>query len=212
MKKFIHTKFWIATAIASLSLTTIACDKEGDSYGVSTITYFPSFELVDGEDVVVEVGDEFVPNVIVREGDKELEPTIDSNVDSDVPGVYNVSYAAVNSDGYTGSAEQKVVVYDPSIVPTNVAGNIVDVNNAARTGTIKLVPGTTNIYLGSDMAFGGVFPLYFQMDGDEMTVVPQAFPSAFGVSGVVASYNPATKRFSVLIQPQGFAYTFQLSQ
>jgi hypothetical protein len=212
MKKFIHTKFWIAIGIASLSIISFSCDPDGDSVGVSTITYFPSFELVDGESVVIEVGDEFVPDAIVKEGENELTPVIDNGVDSDVPGIYSVLYSAVNSDGYTGSATQEVVVYDPSIVPTDVRGNIVDVNNSSRTGTITLVPGTTNLFLGSDMAFGGVFPLYFQMDGDEMTVIPQPFPSAFGVSGVEASYNPATKRFSVLILPQGFAYTFQLSQ
>lgn len=210
MKKFIHNKCGIAIGVVLLSVISVACDPDGDSYGVSTITYFPSFELVDGENVVVEVGENFVPNAIVKEGESNLEPTIDSNVDSDVPGIYSVSYSAVNSDGYTGSASQEVVVYDPSIVPTDVSGDIVDVNNSARTGEISLVPGTTNIFYGSDMAFGGVFPLYFQMDGDELTVIPQQFPSAFGVSSVDASYNPVTKRFSVLINPQGFAYTFQL--
>lgn len=211
MKKFIHTKLRIAIGIVSLSVISFACD-DGDSVGISTITYFPSFELPDGENVVIEVGDEFVPTAIVKEGENELTPTINSSVDSDAPGVYAVTYSAVNSDGYTGSASQEVVVYDPSITPTNVAGSIVDTNNSARTGTITLVPGTTNIYLGSDMGFGGVFPLYFQMDGDEMTVIPQTFAAGFGVEEVEASYNPGTKRFSVLIQPQGFAYTFQLTQ
>lgn len=210
MKKFIHTKFWIAISIVSLSIVSTACDPEGDSYGVSTVTYFPSFELVDGETVVVELGDEFVPNAIVKEGENQLEPTIDSNVDTDEPGIYNVNYSAVNSDGYAGVKTQKVVVYDPSIVATDVTGDIVDVNNANRTGTITLVPGTTNIFLGSDMAFLGVFPLYFQMDGDVMTVIPQTF--AQGQTGAVVSYDPGTKRFTVKVIPAGFTYTFQLTQ
>jgi hypothetical protein len=212
MKKFIHNKFSIAIAIVALSIISFACESEGDSVGVSTVTYFPSFELPDGESTVITVGEEFVPNAIVKEGDNQLTPAIENGVDSDVPGIYTVLYSAVNSDGYTGSATQEVIVYDPSIVPTDVTGNIVDVKNAARTGTITLVPGTTNLFLGSDMAFGAVFPLYFQMDGDEMTVIPQQFPAAFGVSSVDASYDPSTKRFSVLINPQGFAYTFQLTQ
>jgi hypothetical protein len=212
MKKIIHNKFRIAIGIVALFMISFACESEGDSFGVSTLTSFPSFELPDGESTVITVGEEFIPTAIVMEGENELTPTIDNGVDSDAPGIYTVLYSAVNSDGYTGSATQEVIVYDPAIVPTDVRGNIVDTNNAARTGTITLVPGTTNLFLGSDMGFGGVFPLYFQMDGDEMTVIPQPFPATFGVTSVEASYNPATKRFSVLVLPAAFAYTFQLTQ
>jgi hypothetical protein len=210
MKKFIHTKFCIAIGIVSLSTIFFSCESEGDSVGISTVTYFPSFEIVDGESVVIETGDDFVPDAIVMEGENELEPTIDTNLDKEVPGIYSVVYSAVNSDGYAGSATQEVVVYDPAIVATDVTGNIVDVANANRKGTVTLVPGTTNIFLGSDMGFGGVFPLYFEMNGDEMTVIPQTF--ALDATSVEASYDPATKRFSVRIFPYDFAYNFQLTQ
>lgn len=206
MKKFINIKFWTAMVVASLSMISFACE-DGDSVDISTTTFFPTFELVDGESVVIETGEGFVPDAIVTEGETELEPTIDSNVDDEVPGVYTVVYSAVNSDGYAGTASQQVIVYDPAIIPTDVTGNIVDVNNSSRKATITLVPGTTNIFYGSDMGFAGVFPLYFEMNGDVMTVVPQTF--ALGQSSVEASYDPVTKRFSVLIQPAGFAYTFK---
>lgn len=209
MKKFIHTKFWMAIGIVSLSMISIACE-DGDSYGVSTVTYFPTFELVAGESVVIEKGEDFTPEAIVTEGETVLTPTISSNVNKNVPGIYNVVYSAVNSDGYAGTASQEVVVYDPAIVATDVRGTIVDTNNSSRTGTVTLVPGTTNLFLGSDMGFAGVFPLYFQMDGDVMTVIPQTFE--LGQSSVEGSYDPSTKRFSVTIHPAEFSYTFQLSQ
>src|SRR5687768_6808896 len=113
MKKFIHNKFNIAVSIVALSIISFACESDGDSVGISKVTYFPSFELVAGENVVVEVGDEFEPNAIVKEGETQLEPSIDSNVDTDEPGVYTVNYSAVNSDGYAGSATQEVIVFDP---------------------------------------------------------------------------------------------------
>jgi hypothetical protein len=207
MKKFIHTKICIAIGIVSLSMISFSCDPDGDSFDVSTVTYFPTFELVAGESVVIETGDNFVPDAIVKEGENELTPTIDNGVDSDVPGIYSVVYSAINSDGYAGSATQEVIVYDPAIVATDVTGDIVDVNNSSRKATISLVPGTTNLFLGSDMGFAGVFPVYFQMDGDVMTVVPQTF--ALGQTSVTGNYDPATERFSVLIQPAGFAYTFK---
>ena len=57
------------------------------------------------------------------------------------------------------------------------------------------------------MAFGGVFPLYFQMDGDVMVVIPQTF--AFGATEVIASYDPVNRTFHTEILPYGFAYDFE---
>lgn len=209
MKKFIQNKFCAAVAVASLLAVSISCEEEGDSFDVSTTTYFPTFEFPEGSRVVITTGSPFTPNAVVKEGETELTPEIDNAVNVDVPGIYEVTYSAVNSDGYPGSASQEVNVYDPNIVPTDVRGNIVDVTNPTRTGVITLVPGTTNLFYATDMGFASVFPLYFQMNGDVMTVVPQPFPSAFGVSSVDASFDPVTRRFSVLINPQGFSYTFK---
>jgi hypothetical protein len=195
--------------MASLLVVLISCEPEGDSFGVSTATYFPTFEFPEGNSVVITTGSTFTPNALVKEGETELTPAVDNEVDVDVPGIYEVEYSAINSDGYPGSATQQVVVYNPDIVPTDVRGNIVDVNNATRTGVITLVPGTTNLFHATDMGFAGVFPLYFQMEGDELTVVPQPFPSSFGVTSVDASYDPVTQRFSVLVHPAEFAYTFK---
>jgi hypothetical protein len=206
MKKFIHNKLCMA-AMALLFAALTSCESEGDSIGISTLTKFPTFEFPNGTTSVITTGTTFTPSVVVKEGDKELTPVISTSLNVNVPGIYNVGYTAINSDGYPGTASQQVIVYNPAIIPTDVRGNIVDANNAARKGTITLVPGTTNLFLGSDMAFGGVFPLYFQMDGNTMTVIPQSF--VFGVTSVDATYNPVTKRFTVLVHPQEFAYTFK---
>lgn len=209
MKKYIQNRFYAAIAVASLLVACMSCDDEGDSFGISKTTQFPTFEFPQGNTVVITTGSSFSPDAVVKEGENALTPVISNDVDADVPGIYEVEYSAINSDGYPGSATQQVVVYDPNIIPTDVTGNIVDVNNATRTATITLVPGTTNIFHATDMGFAAVFPLYFQMNGDVMTVVPQPFPSAFGVESVDASYDPVTQRFSVLIHPQEFAYNFK---
>lgn len=209
MKKVILNKFFAAVIMIALCAVTVSCEQEGDSFDISTPTFFPTFEFPDGNRLVLTTGSSFTPSAVVTEGETELTPTIDNGVNVNVPGIYSVNYSAINSDGYPGSASQEVVVYNPAIVPTDVRGNIVDVTNASRTGVITLVPGTTNLFLASDFGFAGTFPVYFQMEGDDMTVIPQSFPSSFGVSSVEASYDPATKRFTVLILPQAFAYTFR---
>jgi hypothetical protein len=57
------------------------------------------------------------------------------------------------------------------------------------------------------MAFGGTFPLYFEMNGDEMNIIPQHFE--FGVTQVNASYDPVGKTFHIEIVDYGFTYDFQ---
>lgn len=195
--------------VTLLSIITVSCDSEGDSVGISQTTFFPTFELTDGEMVVIETGSTFTPSATVMEGTNTLTPTIDNGINSAVPGVYNVVYSAENTDGYSGSTTQTVIVYDPSIVPTNVVGNIFDTGRPARTGVISLVEGTTNIYYGTDMGFAGAFPMYFMMDGDTFVELPQTYP--FGATQVVGSYDPGTHQITVTILPYGFDYTFQIN-
>ena len=191
MKRYIYTK--INLSVLAMALVLFACDPEGDSFDVSTVTYFPSFELPDGASVVIETGEAFIPNAIVKEGETQLTPTISNGVDNQNPGIYEVTYSAQNSDGYSGSVSQRVIVYNPAVIPTDVTGNIADVGRPERKGVISLVPGTTNIFFCTDMGFAGVFPLYFEMNGDVMNVIPQ--PLAFGQTSVDGTYDPVTRRF-----------------
>ena len=194
-------------AVIALALGSLSCENEGDSVGISTVTYFPTFELTDGENVVITTGTAFTPDAVVKEGETVLTPDIVNPVNNTTPGVYDVIYSAENSDGYPGSKSQQVIVYDPAVVPTDVTGNIADIGRPERKGVITLVPGTTNIFHCTDMGFAGAFPLYFMMDGDNMIVIPQTF--VFGVTSVDATYDPITKQFSILIHPQEFDYNFQ---
>ncbi len=207
MKRYIYNKVNVSVTALVLAIAMISCDTEGDSLGVSTVTHFPSFDLADGANVVIETGEAFTPNAVVTEGEALLTPDISNGVDNQNPGVYLVIYSAENSDGYSGNATQQVIVFDPAIVPTDVTGNIADTGRPERKGVITLVEGTTNIFFCTDMGFGGAFPVYFQMDGDVITVIPQPF--VFGATSVDATYDPVARTFTVLIHPQEFAYTFQ---
>ncbi len=205
--KNILNKNILVVAVIVLAMGVFSCENDGDSVGISTITFFPTFELTDGENVVITTGSSFTPDAKVKEGEKELTPDIVNPVNNSTPGIYEVVYSAENSDGYAGSKSQQVIVYNPAIVPTDVTGNIADIGRPERKGVITLVPGTTNIFHCTDMAFAGTFPLYFMMDGDNMIVIPQSF--VFGVTSVDASYDPVAKTFSIVVNPQGFDYNFQ---
>jgi len=111
-------------------LAIVSCTEEDPIE--STITNFPTFDFQPL--VVIEIGDSFTPGATAMEGENEIDVVISGTVNANQVGVYNVSYSATNSDGYDGSASQVVIVHDPSIVGTDVSGDIYDTNTPTRTG------------------------------------------------------------------------------
>lgn len=187
------------------SVVLLASCSEDETRNVSDITNYATF---DYEPVVaVPLGGSFTPGAIATEGGVELLVTIDGSVDTNTKGVYTFTYSATNSDGYSATATQTVVVHDPAIVGTDVSGNFRDKNNNARTGVISLVPGTTSIFYATDFGFSGAFPVYFEMDGDTANEINQVYP--LDQDGIDLSYDPVAEEFSITISPAGFAYTFE---
>ena len=184
-------------------LVLVSCTEEDPIE--STITFYPTFEFESL--VVVEVGSSFTPSAKAFEGDTELELTTTGTYNTNQVGIYTLNFSATNSDGFSGSTSQTIVVHDPSIVGTDVSGEIVDANNSTRDGVITLIEGTTSIFLASDFGFGGTFPVYFQMDGDVISEIPQNY--VFSATSVDLTYDPVGKIFTTLIHPYGFGYTFK---
>lgn len=193
--------------IFSILIVGLASCKKGDSYDVSNVTTFASFEYEP--EVILEVGDAFTPSAVAIEGDKTLDVAISGSADVNTVGVYDIVYAATNSDGYDGTVSQTVIVFDPLLTGTDVSGNINDIGRPERTGIISKIEGTTNIFYCTDMGFGGAFPIYFQMIGDVMDVIPQSF--IFGATTVNGTYDAVAKTFHIEILPQGFTYDFEYS-
>lgn len=197
-------KIFILILCVSTGLLFTSCDAESTD-GVSKITEYANIEF---EPVVtIALGDTYTPTPSAEAGGVEIPVTINGDVDTNTVGVYYVVFSATNADGFDATATQVVVVHNPSIVGTDVSGKIVDAGNATRTGEITLIKGTTSIFLASDFGYGGTFPVYFQMDGDIISEIPQ--PYVFGATSVALTYNPITKIFTTLISPDGFGYTFK---
>ncbi len=179
----------------------VSCSEENPIE--STLTSFPTFEVESV--VVVALDGAFTPGAKATEGGKELSVAISGSADTSTVGVYDITYSATNSDGFDGSVSQKVIVHDPSIVGTDVSGAIADLNRPARTGVISLVEGTTSIFFVTDFAYGGTFPVYFQMDGDAISDIPQAY--VFGNDHIDLTYDSGALTFTVYIPEIDFLYS-----
>lgn len=109
-------RFLLFAAFAMSMMTLSSCNKETE--GVTRITYFPTIELVGEDVVVVDKGTEYVEPgyVSIMNGeDVSSGVTIQSNVDTEVSGVYYVNYTTIeNEDGFGSSTSRKVIVLDPN--------------------------------------------------------------------------------------------------
>lgn len=181
-----------------------SCESD-DTENVSDITNYATFEFEDL--VVIPLGGTFTPEASATEDGNALEVRSSGSVNTDVVGIYDITYSATNSDGFDANVFQTVVVHDPDIIGANVSGAIQDKNRPARTGIISLVEGTTSIFFVTDFAFGGTFPMYFQMNGDVISEIPQNY--IFGVTNVDLTYDPVAREFTTQVFPFEFSYEFE---
>lgn len=99
--------------IFGILIVGLASCKKGDSYDVSKVTVFPTFE--HAETVVLQVGDTYTPDGVAKSGEDVLDITVTGTVDVNTAGVYTIVYSAANAEGYDGTSTQMVFVYDPAI-------------------------------------------------------------------------------------------------
>lgn len=182
-----------------------SCD-QNETGNVSKITTFAKFN--DYTKVAsIPIGGTFSSDAMATENGENIALDTKSDIDNTTVGIYTYTSTAKNSDNFSLDATQTVIVYDPNATGTDVSGDIEDVNRPTRKGVISLVDGTNNIFYVTDFAFGGVFPMYFQMNGNMISEVPQNY--IFSVTKVNLTYNPTTKIFTTEVLPYGFSYTFQ---
>lgn len=200
----------LLTYISICSLFLCVSCTETDPITSETTT-FTVFNTPDQTVGVWELNKPFIDESIsATENGKPLDVIIDhSLLNIEQVGLYTVFYTAINSDGFSSSISKTVIIHDPNIVGSDISGNIRDKDAPDRKATISLVEGTKSIFFASDLAFGGIFPVYFQMNGDVISDIPQTY--AFDFTKVDLTYNPTTKQFtSDLPELEDFPpYTFE---
>ena len=107
--------FYFVIAAAALVFATTACEKTSE--GLTGITYYPVINLQGDSYMVVDKGSTFVDPGFTAElngEDYSSQVSIISNVNTDMSGIYTVSYSAVNEDGFAATVIRTVVVLDPN--------------------------------------------------------------------------------------------------
>lgn len=149
----------------------------------SEITYYPTFEVVGGQYIMVESGTTFNdPGVIASAGEDELPVTISGSVNTSQIGVYALSYSATNDDGFSASTSRYVLVTnDPGLIAGNdLSGAYTSATNAThKMNVTKIADG---FYEASDLLPpNNIKAVIVQVSDTELTVPAQSSP--FGEIG-----------------------------
>jgi hypothetical protein len=233
--------------LASASLTLTNCEDK-ESEGVSRVTQYATITLNGDDPMFVKAGTPYEElGAVAKEGDTDVEVNIDysgtyfngtvGSIDTDQADIYQVTYSAVNKDGFPGSHVRTVVVAGE--------GDLVNSLEGLYTSTVVRTPGggpadadytdrewvvinkvDDNTYQISD-AIGGYYdfgraygpgyaaPATFTVNdiaSNDFNFEPFTV-GTFGGEGVITSMevDPATKTIHFKADWDGGPYTFDVT-
>jgi len=133
-------KNYYKITVLFLGLLFFSACHEITTEGVSSVTYYVTFELEGGERYLLPVGTPFVePGAKAFENGKDVSSKMNitgaGDINPNKKGFYDVTYSAVNVDGFKSSVTRTVIVYDPTI-DTDISGTyVIDPDLSNRNGT-----------------------------------------------------------------------------
>ena len=179
--------------------------RQDDQYvGISKITYYVVLTLKGESIASVVQGDSYTdPGATATSNGADVTYTTDGTVDTNTPGLYVITYSAVNADGFASSISRTVVVIPAhENAGVDISGSYDYIGSSTFTSTIaKVAEGvytTDNVWSG-----GTVIPaILVCLDGTNITIPTQA--TAYGVMDGSGLLNATGKLvYTVSIPSQG---------
>jgi hypothetical protein len=155
-----NMKIYKSGLFVCVALFLFACDKETE--GISRPTYYVAFDIQGDNPAIVQAGEKYEDaGVIATLQGKDVTSTVtvNSNVDYDEMGIYQVEYTAVNVDGLKSRAIRDVIVCNPSVT-TNISGTYVTQKGTEREA---LSDGALVPYSGYQVKITYLAPGFFSI-------------------------------------------------
>jgi hypothetical protein len=148
MKKIIQLIF------LSFIIVLVACNKDDinnteNKVGISRVTNFPLLSLNGERYVTITVGGAYTEaGAVATEAGADIPVTTSGSVNTAIPGVYTLTYSAVNKDGFSASVTRTVVIYstDASAAANDLSGNYARTSNGSVSTWTKLAPGVYKVF------------------------------------------------------------------
>ena len=171
MKRFIYNIIPLMIALFLMQ----GCKKDETTAGDTHITTYAAFDMKGDQYQTLVVGETYTEQgVTAKEGTNPLEVKIAGAVNTAKSGIYQLTYSAVNSDGFPGTINRFVAVLNSK--PTGDLSGDYTLSTYTSTMT-KLAPG---FYKFSNIWGPATIPVYVLSSDAVNVVIPQWALSGYG--------------------------------
>jgi hypothetical protein len=192
MKKFIPLFYSL------LAVLFVACNKNEihnteDKVGISRVTHFPVLTLNGDRYMTIEVGGTFTdPGIIATEGGAAIPYTTDGSVNTGEIGVYDLTYTAVNKDGFPASLTRTVVIYstESSGAANDLSGTYVRTSNGAESTWTKIAPGVYTVFNPGGALGTNLTVVAFNQTGNTIHIPEQTIGDGSTMTSAQEVYSP----------------------
>ena len=167
-------KIYLILVIAAFALSS--CNK--DSLGVSTVTTYPTIVLKGDVAQTILVGGTYVESgFTAMAGTDDITSAVKTvgTVNSATPGVYTITYTAINKDGFTLSTRRYVGVVTAAAAAMDISGKYKRNAGAGGIATVVKYKNYAGLYIndnpGGIAIKTGVNEIFIYMFQTDATVV-----------------------------------------
>lgn len=209
-------KIFYFVLVALAALTLASCDKKA-SEGLTRVTYYPELELKGDNPYVIRVGGSFTePGFVATLNGEDISSTVttSTNLDAKTPGIYSVTYKAVNPDGFMATVSRDVYVLNPGHIDNVYSSSARMGSRSYKNLPIVISKISDGVYELEDLCGGyycyGRYPGYepsydfhaevvFSINDDGsfnlLTIGDWQFVDSFNYENITGGYNAETGVF-----------------
>lgn len=188
-----------------------SCDTESTG-GVNSVTDYAVIEIIGSDEIIINQGDEWIdPSANVSLGGEPYPFETSTVVDTNVPGVYYITYSATNDLGFSATATRTVVVVSTTPSIYNLEGSWARSNGSP--GTCSQISDRYYTYDNAGGVTGAnqLTVTFINVNDDEIYIPfhPSASPSGISVKSFLPGHIDDNDNFRWQLQASTFYGTFE---
>ena len=198
-----------------LTLLIVACNKNDihntdEEVGISRVTHYAVLTLKGEKYMTIVLGSSFTdPGITAKEGSNDINYTTSGSVNTNVAGVYTLTYTAINKDGFPASIVRTVIVYstDAGAEANDFSGTYVRLATGFASTWTKLGPGVYIVSNPGGASIGtSVTVIVFNSTGNNIYIPSQTIVDGSELTstdGIYTPGSPAKYDWKILNQSYG---------
>jgi hypothetical protein len=175
--------------------------------GISKITYYPLVAIKGERLMIISQGATYTdPGVDATVNGQPVTPVITGSVNTAVPAIYNLTYTATNTDGFSSSDWRTVVVIGSDVASHDYSGTYLRGQTGVTSTWTKTAQGVYNVDNPGGAAVGaGYIVITVNYTGSKISIPKQIAADPSGALGIVSSTN---ETYNATATPPQYSWVF----